>query len=113
MKSLVQIKKAVQKVRSGSGRARYPEDLKRSIVDQIFRGEKISHISSETGISHQALRTWITRYKKSPEVVVHRWQEEEEKVFRLHYPDGRWVDGLNLEDLKALRVGDAVSQKGA
>lgn len=112
MKSLNQIRKEVEKIRTSSHRARYPKDLIASVVAHIRGGVKITKLSVETGICYQTLRMWMVKNAKSSDVAIHRWPEEK-KVFRLHYPDGRWVEGLSIEDLQLLRVEDVISQKGA
>ena len=111
MKSVENIRKEVKKMSKMSGRKKYPRAVVESCLSLLGR-YSIVELSQATGISHQTIRTWNQQSGRKPGVKIHRWPKSTEKTLKLHFPDGRWIEGLSLSDIKELDV-DAISKKGA
>lgn len=112
MTSIENIRKEVRKLSKQRGRKKYSGRVVNSCLALLARDYSIVELSEATGISHQTLRTWQKQNNKKSGVEVKRWSDEGGNILRLHFPDGRWIEGLSLADIRELGA-DVISKKGA
>ena len=110
------IKKEVRRIKSKGKAARYPKELISEILQKHRQGIGIEDLARKIGVSQQTIRFWLERSKSQDAVPVRRSPSNiisKNRELRLYFPDGRWVEGLSLEDIQRLQIQDVVSKKGA
>ena len=116
MTSIDKIKKEVKKIKAKGKAARYPDDLISDILQLYRQGIEIEVLARQVGVSHQSIRFWLKRSQSDGSVSVSRFPKEqkfESNKLRLYFPDGKWVEGLSLDDIRFLQAQNVVSKKGA